>query len=143
MGQTKPSARPFRCRECGARYTIKGAEKAQRDGCRTGCSGIDIEACGAPAPQPPRRAVDPDPDIRSAAVASATTAHEAFLAARARCDSAREALAATPARHDPGSDEYGAVLEACKKAREDLDQAAFVAALYLGDMLDMVAAVRS
>jgi hypothetical protein len=33
----------FRCDECGKRYrTLKAAERAQRDGCAAGCSGLDI-----------------------------------------------------------------------------------------------------
>lgn len=41
--RARRQAKPFRCQECGARYTLKGAERAQRNGCKAGCSGIDID----------------------------------------------------------------------------------------------------
>lgn len=47
----KLNAKVYRCEECGVRYTLAGAERAQRDGCAAGCSGIEIvpaaEARGA------------------------------------------------------------------------------------------------
>lgn len=39
------SPRPYRCAECGARYTLAGAYRAMSRGCKAGCSGLDISDC--------------------------------------------------------------------------------------------------
>lgn len=38
----EPPRERWRCEECGESYTAAGAERALRDGCAAGCSGIDI-----------------------------------------------------------------------------------------------------